>query len=210
MIIRQRSNGQKSLDDFARAFFGVRDGDWGTLTYTFDDVVAALNAVQPYDWNAFLSTRFRGVDQPVPLNGFDMGGYRLVYRDVPNAFEAERMSNGKMLDLSFSLGVSIDRGGVVTSVGYGTPMFDVGVTNGTRIVAIDGNAYDEARMRAAITTAKDGRTPITLLVERNGRFRTITPAWTGGLRYPHLERTGNGPALLDRLLDSRRPQPSGN
>ena len=33
-----------------RAFFGINDGDWGEVTYTFDDVVATLNAIQPYDW----------------------------------------------------------------------------------------------------------------------------------------------------------------
>ena len=208
MIIRQRSNEQKTLDDFARSFFGTRDGDWGTLTYTFDDVVGALNAVQPYDWNDFLTTRFRGVNQPAPLRGLEMGGYRLVFREVPSTYETERMANGKSLDLTFSLGATIDRSGNVTSVRYGSPMFDAGVTNGTRIVSVGGAAYDETRMKAAISAAKDGRTPITLMVERNGRFRTITPVWTGGLRYPHLERTGNGPALLDRVLDSRRAQPT--
>lgn len=208
MIIRGRSNGQKSLDDFARTFFGTRDGDWGTLTYTFDDVVGALNAVQPYDWNDFLTTRFRGVNQPAPLRGLEMGGYRLVFREVPSTYETERMANGKSLDLTFSLGATIDRSGNVTSVRYGSPMFDAGVTNGTRIVSVGGAAYDETRLKAAISAAKDGRTPITLMVERNGRFRTITPVWTGGLRYPHLERTGNGPALLDRVLDSRRAQPT--
>ena len=70
----------------------------------------------------------------------------------------------------------------------------------TRILAVGGMAYSEDRMRAAIRTATDRRTPITLLVEKDGRYRTITPAWTQGLRYPWLERTGTGPALLDRVL----------
>ena len=38
-IIRQQSGGKRSIDDFARAFFGMRDRDYGELTYTFDDVV---------------------------------------------------------------------------------------------------------------------------------------------------------------------------
>ncbi|MFL6752413.1 MAG: peptidase M61, partial [Sphingomicrobium sp.] len=44
-IIRQQSRGKRSIDDFAKAFFGVRDRDWGELTYTFDDVVRTLNEV---------------------------------------------------------------------------------------------------------------------------------------------------------------------
>jgi len=100
--------------------------------------------------------------------------------------------------------VTVDHSGEVTAVQFGAPMFDAGVTNGTHILAVNGMAYSDDRMKAAITTAMDGRTPITLLVEKGGRYRTITPAWTQGLRYPHLERVGAGPALLDRLLEPRR------
>ncbi|MDP1238685.1 hypothetical protein Q6335_28000, partial [Klebsiella pneumoniae] len=49
-LIRERSNGRRSLDDFARAFFGVQDGRITPLPYTFDDVVATLNTVLPHDW----------------------------------------------------------------------------------------------------------------------------------------------------------------
>ena len=56
-IIRQQSGGKRSIDDFAKAFFGMRDGDYGELTYTFDDVVATLNEVQPYDWRSYLQRK---------------------------------------------------------------------------------------------------------------------------------------------------------
>jgi predicted metalloprotease with PDZ domain len=39
-ILREQSKGTKSIDDFARAFFQGRDGDYGEVTYTFDDVAA--------------------------------------------------------------------------------------------------------------------------------------------------------------------------
>src|SRR5690606_35285011 len=48
--IRRLTDGRRSIDDFARAFFGVNPGDQGIATYTFDDVVATLNAVAPDDW----------------------------------------------------------------------------------------------------------------------------------------------------------------
>ncbi|MFM6854988.1 MAG: M61 family metallopeptidase [Sphingopyxis sp.] len=205
MLIRQQSGGRKNLDDFARAFFGMRDGDWGTLTYDFDDVVSALNAIAPYDWAGFFRTRVMEPGAPAPLAGFERGGYRLVFHETPNAFDAERAREGKMLDLTFSLGMVVDKAGEVTSVLYDGPIFDEGVTNGTRILAVNGMAYSEDRMKAAVTLARDGRTPITLLVQRGDRYRTITPNWTGGLRYPHLERVGAEPALIDQLLAARRP-----
>ena len=204
--IRELSGGTRSLDDFARAFFGIRDGDWGTVTYEFADVVAALNGVQPYDWDAFLRQRIMQPNQPAPLDGITRGGYRLVFRDTPNAFEAERMRESDNLDLTFSLGLVIDKDGSVTSVLWDGPAFAEGVTNGTRILAVNGMAYTRERMRSAITAAAGERgTPLNLLIVKDGRYRTITPAWTGGLRYPHLERVGEGPALLDQLLTPRRP-----
>ena len=207
--IRELSGGQRSLDDFARAFFGIRDGDWGTVTYEFADVVAALNAVQPADWDAFLRQRIMQPNQPAPLDGITRGGYRLVFRDTPNVFDAERMRESDNLDLSFSLGLVIDKDGIVTSVQWDGPAFGEGVTNGTRILAVNGMAYNRERLRSAISAASAGNgsraTPLSLLVVKDGRYRTITPAWTGGLRYPHLERTGEGPGSLDVILTARRP-----
>ena len=39
-LIRERTSERKSLDDFAKAFFGVEDGVWEARPYTFDDVVS--------------------------------------------------------------------------------------------------------------------------------------------------------------------------
>lgn len=207
--IRELSGGARSLDDFARAFFGMRDGDWGVVTYEFDDVVETLNAVQPADWDAFLRQRIMQPNQPAPLDGITRGGYRLTWRDTANVFDAERMRESDNLDLTFSLGMVIDKDGTVTSVQWDGIAFEQGITNGTRILAVNGMGYSRERMRAAITAAAETNgnrpTPLTLLVVKDGRYRTITPGYTGGLRYPHLERVGEGPTMLDRLLSPRRP-----
>ena len=97
-IIRAGTAGRKGLDDFARAFFGIRDGDWGVVTYEFDDVVAALNAVYPYDWASFLKTRIEPPGQPAPLAGIEQAGYRLVWKEEPNPFDKARMEDAKNLD----------------------------------------------------------------------------------------------------------------
>ncbi len=43
-LIRERSGGKRSLDDFARAFFGVHDGSFVTDTYTFGAPRATTSA----------------------------------------------------------------------------------------------------------------------------------------------------------------------
>lgn len=204
MTIRQLSKGKKSLDDFAKAFFGIRDGDWGVLTYDFDGVVRALNAVQPYDWASFLDTRINRPGQPAPLGGFEKGGYRLVWKEEPNAFDKERMKEGNNLDLTHSLGLVIDKDAKITAVQWNGPAFSAGLVNGAKIIAVDGIAYDKDRLAAAIKAAKAGQGPVRLLVQRDNRYDMVDIAYSGGLRYPHLEKTGTGPAGIDLLLQPRR------
>ena len=52
VTIRQLSHGARSLDDFVKAFEGPPSSAPMMKPYTFEDVVQAMNAVQPYDWAA--------------------------------------------------------------------------------------------------------------------------------------------------------------
>ena len=204
-LIRERTQGAKGLDDFARGFFGTKDGDWGELTYTFEDVAAALNAVTPYDWATFLRQRLYQAGQPAPLAGIERGGYRLVWKDAPNPFEKGRMAGNKTLGLTYSLGLTLDKEGKVASTLWNGPAFNAGIVDGAKIVAVGGLAYDEDTLRAAITAAKSAKAPIALLVQRGDRFLTIDVDYHGGLRYPWLERAANAKtqAGLDQLLSPR-------
>lgn len=204
MLIRQATNNGKSLDDFARAFFGGREGDWGQDTYDFDDVVAALNAVQPHDWAGFLRARMQESGRPAPLGGIERAGYRLVWRDAPNVYDRDRMAQAKNADLTHSLGMTIDKDGVAGGILWDGPAFRADIVNGTKIVAVDGLSYSRERIEAAVRAATDGKTPVRLLVERGGRYRNIEIDYRGGLRWPHLEKTGSGPDWFDRLLAPRR------
>jgi predicted metalloprotease with PDZ domain len=204
-VIRDGTRGAKGLDDFARAFYGMRNGDWGVLPYTRADVVAAMNAVYPYDWEAFFKMRIDTPGQPVPVGGFERGGYHLVWKADPNPYDQGRMAEGKALALGYSLGVTLDRDGKVTATNWDSPAFKAGLVPGMQVVAVNGEAYDADTIKAAITAAKATQVPIALLVRRDNRYDTISLAWFGGLRYPWLERdaAAKGPVGLDRLLAPR-------
>lgn len=204
-IIRDGTRGARGLDDFAKAFFGIRDGDWGEVTYEFKDIVAALNSVYPYDWASFLHTRLELPGQPAPLGGIERGGYRLVWKEDPNPFDAARMAHGKYLTLYHSLGMIIDKDGRVAAARWDSPAFNAGIVTGARIVAVNGIAYDQDGIKAAVTAGKTG-TPIDLLVQRGDHFDTVEIDYRDGLRWPWLERApgSRGPGGLDRLLLSRR------
>ena len=206
MTIRQLSKGKKSLDDFAKAFFGVRDADWGVLTYDFDEVVRTLNAVQPYDWAKFLDTKLRQPGQPAPLNGLEKGGYKLVWKEEPNIFDKESMKESNVFNLTHSLGITLNKDATITSVMWNSPAFRANIVSGAKIIAVDGYAYSKDGLTSAIKAAKDNKTPVRLLIERNKRYTQIDIAYSGGLRYPHLEAIGQGETAIDRLLSPRRPK----
>jgi predicted metalloprotease with PDZ domain len=203
MTIRQLSGGAKSLDDFARAFFGIKPGDWGTVTYNFDELVRTLNGVQPYDWAGFLDLRLRQPGQPAPLGGIEKCGYRLIFKDTPNIFDKERAAEDGGLDLTHSLGMTVNKTGKVTATLWDALAFQNGIVNDSQIVAINDDAYATEKLEEAINLAKDGKTPIRLLVERDKRYRNIEIQYSGGLRYPHLEPVSKDVQPLDRLLMAR-------
>ena len=198
-IIRERTGGRRSIDDFARAFFGVNPGDQGILTYTFDDIVRTLNTVAPYDWAGYLRQRVEQTG-PAPLDWIRRSGYRLVYSETPTPYFTSREKARSVFDLTYTLGITIGKEGEITSVAWDSPLFNEGVTSGTKIVAINGRQYSNDDLKSAITAAKDGRTPIELLLNKGERFRTVRLPYYDGLRYPRLEKIGRGPSGLDALL----------
>jgi len=196
-LIRELSQGKRSLDDFARAFFGVNDRDWGELTYNFDDVVHTLNEVQPYDWAAFLHARVDQTSEHAPLAGITRGGYQLVYTNTPTAWIKGIEKASKVTDLLFSIGLILGKEGEITEVEWDGPAFNAGLTVGTKLVAVNGRALDTDRLKAAIKAKKS---PLSLLVKTGEIYRTVELDYNGGLRYPRLEKTGLGTSSLDELL----------
>jgi predicted metalloprotease with PDZ domain len=203
-IIRQQSGGRRSIDDFARAFFGGKDGDYGELTYTFDDIVNTLNAVQPYDWAAYLNAHVYDIYAPPPLDGINKGGYELVFTDQPTDWIKLAERKGKNTDLAYSGGLVVGNDGRIGTVIWDSPAFNAGLTVGTEILAVNGRSFSGDAIKAAITAAKGTNQPVNLLVKSGDLYRTVALNWHEGLKYPRLEKTGRGSGTLDALLAPRR------
>ncbi|MBX3481642.1 MAG: M61 family metallopeptidase [Caulobacter sp.] len=199
-LIRERTGGKKSLDDFARRFFGRKDGSYESETYDFDDVVEALNAVTPYDWAGFLKARLTDHAKGAPLDGLTRSGWKLTYAETPNAFQKAGEALYKRHDFTYSVGLTIKAGGGISGVQWEGPAFKSGLVVGMTVVAVNGESYSAERMRDAITGAKDGKAPLQLIVKDGERYVVVDIPWTGGLRYPHLERIEGTPDRLSVLF----------
>ncbi len=203
-LIRQRSHGKHSLDDFARRFFGINDGSIDPVTYTFDDVVAALNAVEPYDWATFLRERVDALDKPAPLDGVSRGGYRLVFTDTPSDYNRAADEQRRRNNQSFSIGLDIDtKDGSIVTVVWDSPAFHASLIEGETILAVNGNPYSPEALADAIRAAKGSSSGIELIVRGEQRYRVVDIDYHDGLRYPHLERDPKQPALLDDIFNAR-------
>lgn len=196
-ILREQSKGTKSIDDFARTFFQGRDGDFGQVTYTFDDVVRTLNAIHPYDWRTLLDQRVNKVSERAPLAGFERNGYKLVYTE-----EANKATPKATVDLAYSLGLTLGAKGIST-VAWDSPAFNAGIDLGDEIVAVNGRGYSGDRLKQAVKDAKGTKEPIRLLLKNGDRYREVAIDYHDGLRYPHLVKTATGEAGLDKLLEPR-------
>jgi len=202
-LLRARSAGKHSLDDFAREFFGVRDGSYVTMTYTFADVAKGLNDVLANDWSEYLRTRLDTHKNVAIDAALANAGWQLVFRDTPSVFLQRAQDANETLDRTFSIGLAIDKESKISQVIWDGPAFKAGLTLGTSIVAVNGRAYKSDLLDQAIRDAQDPARPVELLVRDFDRYRTVKLDYTGGERFPDLVRVNGTP---DRLTDILRPR----
>ena len=209
VLIRQQTQGRRSLDDFCKKFYGGESGPPKVVPYTREDVIAALNEIAPYDWAAFFQRRVYATNPHVPLGGIEGGGWRLAYTNtVPRLLKA-RESAGKFTDMRMSLGLILHEDGSITDVIPDSPADKAGVGTAMKLVAVNGRRWTAEILRAAVKGAMTDTAPVELLVENADYFKTCKVDYHGGEKYAQLERDPSKPDLLTEILKplTREPGP---
>jgi predicted metalloprotease with PDZ domain len=199
-IIRQSSGGKKSMDDFAHLFYGGRNTPPEVKTYTFDDVVNALNQVQPYDWRGFLNDRVMKIAEHAPLGGIANSGWMVVYTDQPNTIAKLREQEGRGFDAIASVGLVLSKEGMVMDAIEDGIAAKNGIGPGMKIIAVNSRQYSQEFLVAAMREAQTSHQPIQLLVENAEYFRTVSLGYFDGPRQPHLMRDTSKPDLLSDIF----------
>jgi predicted metalloprotease with PDZ domain len=201
VIIRQQSKGTKSIDDFCHLFHGAPSTGPALKTYTFDDVVNALNQIVPYDWRGFWTERLTNHGPGAPLGGIEGSGWKVEYDETPS--EMDRGSGERYIDAAYSLGLELrDDGGIVDTT-EGMPAALAGIGPGMKLIAVNGRQYSPDVLRAALKTGKGGSAPLELLVENTDYYKTYRIDYHGGERYPHLVRDESKPDLLTEIYKAK-------
>jgi predicted metalloprotease with PDZ domain len=216
-LIRKTTNNQKSLNDFEHIFLG-KGGNTGPLIvpYTFDELVADLNQVMPYDWATFLHDRISRINPRADLAGIEQGGYKLVYKDKPSASERTVYANasrraGGAIDVWYSIGIRVNGEGTISDVRWNGPADKARLAPGSKIIGVNGQVFSGDALKTAIKDAKGNTEPIHLIVQSETFLSTVDIDYHDGERYPVLERVEGTPAYLDditRPLAANPPIPA--
>ena len=204
VMIRKLTNGQKSLDDFCTLFHGQNDnGKVWVKPYDADEVYRTMNTVAAYDWKSFFEQRLRSKAAELPLGGVENGGFRLAYTDAPNMFTDPWVLDGS-LNAYGSLGIHVGADGTVDDSWPGSPAYAAGISNGMRIVAVNGRRFSSDELKRAIaasTPTTDAR--IDFIIENASYFSVTHVTYRGGLRYPHLAPKPGATDVLKAIAASR-------
>jgi len=202
-LIRAKSAGKKSMDDFCQTFFAGKAGAPDVKAYNFQDVVKTLNSVAPHDWQAFLERRLSVTDTDPPLNGLTRGGWKLVYLDKAGDLFKARESDEKSLNLVSSIGLLVNEDGKVIDVIHGKAADNAGIGPGMKLLAVNNRRFTSERLREALAATAKRQQKLRLLMENQEYFKTFTLAYADGDRYPHLGRDDSKADLLAEIFRPR-------
>ncbi|MGA2387852.1 MAG: M61 family peptidase [Candidatus Sulfotelmatobacter sp.] len=203
VIIRQQSKGTKTLDDFCYLFHGPPSTGPMLKTYTFDDVINALNQIVPYDWRGFWSERLANHGPGAPLGGIEGSGWKVAYDETPSDMLRGAEADGHIASGVYSIGLELRDDGVIVDTIENMPAALAGIGPGMKLLGVNGRHYTPQVMRDALKAGKTGSAPLELLIENTDYYKIYKLDYHGGERYPHLVRDETKPDLLTEIYKAK-------
>lgn len=198
-IIREKTKGAKSFDDFCKIFFAAVPGKKTVAEYEFSDVVAALNKVVENDWEQFLTRRVTLPQETLPLDVVTMIGYKMGFTDKPPV-SLGRFAGGGANAID-SLGVTFF-GGQVGTVIPNMPGDKAGLAPGMTILGVNGKKFSAERLREALAESVKKKS-LDFLIEDGDSFKTVNVPYEGGVRYSDMTRAEGKPDVLAEIMKGR-------
>ena len=205
--IRQLTHGTRSLDDFAAMFFappvpGSASRDTGprVLPYTFPDLIQALNAIAPYDWQGFWNTRLNALDFKTLTGGLEAAGYNYVYQESMIPEESDYIKAAHMAEMYHSLGFQAMTDGTLQDVWIGSPAYKAGLGPGDKLTAVNGIPYTADVLTVAVRAAKTNTAPMILTAVRDDETKTFEIPYHDGEKHAALVRNQHPDLLTTAIL----------
>jgi len=200
VTIRKLTQGQRSMNDFCKIFYGGPDGLPIIKPYVFEDVVSTLNQVAPSDWRKFLRQRLDSLEPHAPLGGITGGGWDLVYTDTLNEIHAARRAVSGGGDYTASLGMVVQSDGTIQDVIPGMAAEQAGLSPYMKIISVGGRQFSIEELSRAVQDSPSATGPIAILASNTGTIERHNVAYRDGIREPHLKRNEGTTDYLDEIL----------
>jgi predicted metalloprotease with PDZ domain len=197
-IIRERSEGKKTLDDFCKKFLGANRTDVSVVPYELAELVSDLRAVADFDWEKFLVGRVAQPQEALPLDVVARCGYRLQYATEPSGGSPISRRRGSV-SARDSLGLSFSIEGQIDDVVPGMAGDRAGLAPGMNVIGVNSKKFSTQRLHDALADSV-ARRKVELLLLEGEDFRTVVLDYADGPRYLVLVRDESKPDLLAEIL----------
>lgn len=197
-LIREKSGGKRSLDDFCRKFFAIKR-EAPVIGYELSEVLGTLRELVDHDWAKFFQERIEKPRAELGLDFLATLGYRAQYSATQSESAKERDQSRKQTSATNSLGLTVGDDGKIKSVVPGRPADKAGLANGMTIVGINGRKYNGERLKDAVADSVAKR-EVEMLVLQGDAFQTVKLEYSGGARYLELVRRNDRPDVLTAIL----------
>ncbi|KAB5559636.1 peptidase m61 domain-containing protein [Coniochaeta sp. 2T2.1] len=207
-LIRTKTDGKRSLDDFTRAFFGQgKDTGPEVVPYTLEDIVASLNKVAADDWWAFLDKKVLGPSPYVNLTGIERAGYRFFYTKGPVI--GQDTDAGTREAVWNSIGIKVGDNGELEDVRRGGPADNAKLAPRQSVIRVAGSPFTPEELASEIVSKRqDLDTPMRLTMRQEDDEWEVAIDYHGGLRYPQIEHQEGMTDMLSAILATERAQPT--
>jgi predicted metalloprotease with PDZ domain len=188
VLIREKSGGKLSLDDFLRKFHGGQSSAPMVKTYDLNEIVQTLNEVVPYDWRSFFIDRVYKVQKTAPLGGITNSGWQIIYNDTPNLQGEVDEGRANFANLMYSIGIIVNDEGAILDINPDLAGAKAGLAPGMTIKKVNDEAFSLEKLHKAVADTKTDKSSIKLEAENGSVGNTIKINYTGGEKFPHLVR----------------------
>ncbi|MEA3211632.1 MAG: hypothetical protein QOE70_4689 [Chthoniobacter sp.] len=204
-IIREQSGGKRSLDDFCKAFFGLKpDPQADVVPYELVEVVTDLKQLADYDWEAFFRDRITMPKESLGLEFLDKLGYRIQFSPKPSEFLIQREQDRKNVTATASLGLTAAEDGKIGTVIPGLPADKAGLATGQTVTGVNGRKFSPQRLKDALAESTTRR-KVELLILDGDTFKNVTLDYADGPKYLELIKAPDRQDILGAILKPTAP-----
>jgi len=204
-ILRSRSKGKVSLDDFCQAFFRYDPKYPKVKPFEVAEIVGILNDLQEFDWQGLIERRIRTPQTEMSLAGLRMAGYEFTLVEEKPDYIKSMEKEREYLSAEYSLGLGIKKDGQIRGVVPNGVADKAGVADGVKVLGVNGLKYSEKRLEDGLKTCMTTG-EIELLVEEGEAYRTIQLQYKGGPKYPSLT-SNSADDLFQQICTPRQKSP---